>query len=103
MILPLFVIIYFLCVGKTAVFAALMGIVACLVIGIGVSIADLAQGRKPTFGSSDIIDVMCAAARNIISVAIACAMAGIIMFADGIKLTIQWYKDHMDWMNECIS
>ncbi len=25
------------------------------------------------------------------------------MFADGIKLTIQWYKDHMDWMNECTS
>ena len=23
------------------------------------------------------------------------------MFADGIKLTIQWYKDHMDWLNEC--
>ena len=79
MILPLFVIIYFLCAGKTAVFAALMGIVACLVIGIGVSISDLALGRKPTFGSKDLIDVMCAAARNIISVAIACAMAGIII------------------------
>lgn len=25
------------------------------------------------------------------------------MFADGIKLTIQWYKDHMDWMEECTS
>ena len=25
------------------------------------------------------------------------------MFADGIKLTIQWYKDHMDWMQECTS
>ena len=25
------------------------------------------------------------------------------MFADGIKLTIQWYKDHMDWMRECTS
>lgn len=22
-------------------------------------------------------------------------------FEDGIKLTIQWYKDHMDWMDEC--
>ena len=79
MILPLFVIIYFLCAGKTAVFAALMGIVACLVVGIGISISDLACGRKPTFGSKDLIDVMCAAARNIISVAIACAMAGIII------------------------
>ena len=25
------------------------------------------------------------------------------MFADGIKLTIQWYKEHMDWLEECIS
>lgn len=25
------------------------------------------------------------------------------MFADGIKLTIHWYKDHMDWMNEYTS
>ena len=25
------------------------------------------------------------------------------MFKDGIKLTIRWYKDHMDWMNECTS
>ena len=79
MILPLIVIIWFLCSGKTAVFAALMGIVACLLIGIGVSLVDLAKGRKPTFGSKDLIDVMCAAARNIISVAIACGMAGIII------------------------
>ncbi len=79
MILPLAVIIYFLCSGKTAVFAALMGIVACLLIGVAVSIVDLAKGKKPTFGSKDIIDVICAAARNIISVAIACGMAGIII------------------------
>ena len=25
------------------------------------------------------------------------------MFADGIKLTIQWYKDHEEWMRECTS
>lgn len=25
------------------------------------------------------------------------------MFAEGIKLTIQWYKEHMDWMAECTS
>ena len=79
MILPLVVIIWFLCAGKTAVYAALMGIVACLVIGLTVSIIDMARGRKPTFGSKDIIDVICAAARNIISVAIACGMAGIII------------------------
>ncbi len=79
MILPLVVIIWFLCSGKTAVYAALMGIVACLVIGLIISIIDIAKGRKPTFGSKDIIDVICAAARNIISVAIACGMAGIII------------------------
>ncbi len=25
------------------------------------------------------------------------------MFKDGIKLTIEWYKNHMDWMDECTS
>ena len=25
------------------------------------------------------------------------------MFKDVIKLTIDWYKKHMDWMNECTS
>lgn len=25
------------------------------------------------------------------------------MFKDGIKLTIDWYKHHMDWMEECTS
>lgn len=25
------------------------------------------------------------------------------MFEDGIKLTIQWYSNHMTWLNECIS
>ena len=25
------------------------------------------------------------------------------MFNDGIKLTIDWYKHHMDWMQECTS
>ena len=79
MILPLIVIIYFLCAGFTAVFAALMGIVACLIIGVTVSIVDFAKGRKPTFGGKDIVEVTCAAARNIISVAIACGMAGIII------------------------
>ena len=79
MMLPLLVIIYFLCAGKTAVFAALMGIVSCLIIGFAVSLIDLANGRRPTFNVKDIVDVMCAASRNIISVAIACGMAGIII------------------------
>ena len=79
MLLPLLVIIYFLCTGKTAVFAALMGIVSCLIIGFAVSLVDLAKGRRPTFNVKDMVDVMCAASRNIISVAIACGMAGIII------------------------
>ncbi len=79
MIIPLIVIIVFLCTGKTAVYAALMGILACIAVGVGISINDLAHGRKPTFGSKDLIQVMCNAARNIISVAIACGMAGIII------------------------
>ena len=79
MLLPLIVIIYFLCAGKTAVFAALMGIVSCLIIGFAVSLIDLAKGRRPTFNVKDMVDVMCAASRNIISVAIACGMAGIII------------------------
>lgn len=79
MILPLAVIILFLCSGKTAVFAALMGILACLAVGVMISCIDLAHGQKPSFGMSDLKDVMCSAARNIISVAIACAMAGIII------------------------
>ena len=24
-------------------------------------------------------------------------------FSDGIRMTIRWYKDHMDWMEECTS
>lgn len=79
MILPLVVIIYFLCAGKTAVFAALMGIIACVLVGFGVSVSDLAHGCKPSFGGKDIVEIMCTAARNIISVAIACGMAGIII------------------------
>lgn len=79
MTLPLVVIIYFLCAGKTAVFAALMGIIACVLVGFGVSVSDLAHGRKPSFGGKDIVEIMCTAARNIISVAIACGMAGIII------------------------
>lgn len=79
MMLPLVVIVYFLCAGKTAVYAALMGIVSCLAIGVVISFVDVAQGRKPTFLLNDLIDIACTASRNIISVAIACAMAGIII------------------------
>ncbi len=79
MVLPLLVIIVFLCMGRTAVYAALMGIVSALLIGIVSSFVDLAQGKKPSFTINEVVNIMCAAARNIISVAIACAMAGIII------------------------
>jgi len=79
MILPLIVIIVFLCAGKTAVFAAMMGIYACLAIGVVTSLVDIICKRAPTFTWKDLIDVIAAASRNIISVAIACAMAGIII------------------------
>ena len=79
MLIPLIVIVFFLVSGKTAVYAAIMGIISCILIGVATSFAALAQGKRPSFGPSDWIDVMCTAARNIISVAIACAMAGIII------------------------
>ncbi len=79
MVLPLLVIIVFLCMGRTAVYAALMGIVSALLIGIVSSFVDMAQGKKPTFTMNEVVNIMCTAARNIISVAIACAMAGIII------------------------
>ena len=77
--LPLVAIVFFLCIGRTAVYAAFMGIAVCVAIGVITSFVDVAQGRKPTFSANDVVEVMCSAARNIISVAIACAMAGIII------------------------
>lgn len=79
MILPLAVIIFFLCTGKTATYSALMGILSIIVIAIAVSFIDIAKGNKPRFNMNDLIQVLCAAARGIISVAIACGMAGIII------------------------
>nr|WP_318711414.1 TRAP transporter permease [uncultured Treponema sp.] len=79
MLLPLIAIVFFLCIGRTAVYAAFMGIAVCVAIGVVTSFVDVAKGRKPTFSANDIVEVMCSAARNIISVAIACAMAGIII------------------------
>ena len=79
MVLPLVVIIVFLCMGRTAVYAALMGIVSILLIGIITSFVEMAQGKRPTLTMNELVGIMCTAARNIISVAIACAMAGIII------------------------
>lgn len=79
MILPLVAIIFFLCSGKTATYSALMGIVSIIVIAIVVSFIDVAKGKKPRFNMNDLIHILCAAARGVISVAIACGMAGIII------------------------
>lgn len=79
MILPLAVIIFFLCSGKTATYSALMGIISIIVIAIAVSFVDVAKGNKPRFTLHDLVQVLCAAARGVISVAIACGMAGIII------------------------
>jgi len=79
MIIPLVAIIFFLCAGKTATYAALMGIVSIVIIAIVVSFVSVAAGYKPKFTLKDLVDVLCSAARGIISVAIACGMAGIII------------------------
>ena len=79
MIIPLVVIIFFLCAGKTATYSALMGIVSIIIISIVVSSVDVAFGKKPRFSLNDLVQVLCAAARGVISVAIACGMAGIII------------------------
>lgn len=79
MILPLVVIIVFLCSGKTATYSALMGIVSIILIAVVVSFVSVARGFKPKFDFKDLIEVMTAAARGVVSVAIACGMAGIII------------------------
>lgn len=79
MILPLVIIVVYLCMGRTAVYAAFMGIACCMLIGLITSIVDVLAGRQASFGVKDLLEVTTAAARNIISVAIACAMAGIII------------------------
>lgn len=79
LILPLAAIIFFLVSGKTATYSALMGIVFSTGLGIATSIVDILQGNKARFDIKDIIETLTNAARNIVSVAIACGMAGIII------------------------
>lgn len=79
LMLPLGVIIFFLVEGKTATFSALMGIVSCAALGIIASIIDISRGKKPRMDLSDFSDIMTSSARNIVTVAIACGMAGIII------------------------
>lgn len=79
LVIPLATIIYFFVLGKTAIYAGLMGIIAAGLVAIVNSIVDIIMKRKVSFGFNDLIDVFVNAARNIISVAVACAMAGVII------------------------
>lgn len=79
LVIPLATIIYFFVLGKTAIYAGLMGIIAAGLVAIINSIADIILKRERSFTFNDLIDVFVNGARNIISVAVACAMAGIII------------------------
>ena len=79
LVIPLATIIYFFVLGKTAIYAGLMGIIAAGLVAIVNSIVDIIMKRQVSFGFKDLIDVFVNAARNIISVAVACAMAGVII------------------------
>ena len=71
LLLPLFIIIVFLGMGFTPLYAALMGLVVCVLA---------AQLRKSTrMGIRDILNAFAAGARGALGVAIACATAGIII------------------------
>ncbi|MEI0560805.1 TRAP transporter permease [Brachyspira pilosicoli] len=79
LVIPLATIIYFFVLGKTAIYAGLMGIIAAGLVAIINSIVDIVLKRERSFTFNDLIDVFVNGARNIISVAVACAMAGIII------------------------
>ena len=79
LVIPLATIIYFFVLGKTAIYAGLMGIIAAGLVAIVNSIVDIIFKRARSFTFNDLIDVFVNGARNIISVAVACAMAGIII------------------------
>ncbi|WP_297286235.1 TRAP transporter permease [uncultured Brachyspira sp.] len=79
LVIPLATIIYFFVLGKTAIYAGLMGIIAAGLVAIVNSIVDIILKRERSFTFNDLIDVFVNGARNIISVAVACAMAGIII------------------------
>ena len=79
LVIPLATIIYFFVLDKTAIYAGLIGIIAAGLVAIVNSIVDIIMKRQVSFGFKDLIDVFVNAARNIISVAVACAMAGVII------------------------
>jgi TRAP transporter 4TM/12TM fusion protein len=70
---PLFAIIIFLSVGFTPLYAALMGLVTCIIAG--------ALKKATRMSTREIADGFELGARNAIGVALACASAGIIIGA----------------------
>ncbi|MBQ4090626.1 MAG: TRAP transporter permease [Clostridia bacterium] len=109
LILPLIVIIAFLAIGYTPIFSALVGIASCVLcdivrhIIIGVVGAIEARNERKKISSvkivgdvvvktaEDVVLSMDKGARNVLSVAVACGMAGIIVgmiTLTGIGLTL---------------
>jgi TRAP transporter 4TM/12TM fusion protein len=70
---PLFAIIIFLSIGFTPLYAALMGLVTCIIAG--------ALKKSTRMSPREIADGFELGARNAIGVALACASAGIIIGA----------------------
>lgn len=68
---PLFAIIGFLGIGFTPLYAALMGLLTCVVVG--------AMRKSTRMSFREIMDAFELGARNAIGVALACASAGIII------------------------
>jgi TRAP transporter 4TM/12TM fusion protein len=68
---PLVAIIVFLSIGFTPLYAALMGLVTCVVVG--------AMRKSTRMSFREIMDAFELGARNAIGVALACASAGIII------------------------
>ena len=73
LIVPLFVIIYFLTSGFTPIYAALMGLLTAVIAGL--------IKKATRMSPRDIVDVLAAGARGAIGVALACASAGVIIGA----------------------
>ncbi len=73
LIVPLFVIIYFLTSGFTPIYAALMGLLTAVIAGL--------IKKATRMSARDIVDVLAAGARGAIGVALACASAGVIIGA----------------------
>lgn len=109
LILPLIVIIVFLAIGYTPIFSALVGIASCvicdiirhIIIGVVGAIEARNERRKISavkiagdvvvHTAGDIVLSMEKGARNVLSVAVACGMAGIIVgmiTLTGIGLTL---------------